>query len=138
MAHILEYIAKHLSFLFDKPMFCRFVDSSVDADGRAAQVVLESESLRLVITYERGQGILEFKPRLGGDQWYSPGVIMGLLTGRLPQSEVLDSEWGEFLRVGLPEIEMRMREPESARYTVAALDEQIRARTTKFFGWPPG
>lgn len=134
MVEILLYLARHCSFLF-RPGWFRFVDSRVDKSfGGDAYVVLESTTLRLRFTRDRGQLILEFQPLDGrATEWFSPGLLRGLLVGDRGGSEVLNEEWAAFLATSLEELERRLRGPERDA-TLHALRQQARLRAKQLFG----
>jgi hypothetical protein len=128
------YLATQLQFLF-RPGGYRFVDSIVSTSGGDAMVVLESAILRLQLTRDRSQLLLTFQPLRGKrSQWFSPGLLRGLMTGERPRSEVLDEEWARFLKVALPELEKRLGDPVQGAQTLNELRVQARLRAKELFG----
>ncbi|MCH9646791.1 MAG: hypothetical protein K0U98_01055 [Deltaproteobacteria bacterium] len=135
MVEILLYLATHCGFLF-RPGGFRLVDSRVDqSSGGDAFVRLESESTRLCFTLDRGQLLLSFQG-VGGDpkEWFSLGLLRGVLTGHRGGSEVLDAAWAEFLESSLEELERRFSHPELTQDTVKSLEKQGRLRAKELFG----
>ncbi len=135
MTEILIYLATHLAFLFEPDRF-RFVDSRVDSSfGGDALVVLESEALRVRIIWDRAQLLLSFQPREGrSNEWFSPGLLRGLLQGDRGGSEVLDADWAGFLSSAIPELESRLGEPISEAETLTELRRQAKLRSKELFG----
>jgi hypothetical protein len=89
MAELLIFLATKCVFLFS-PDGYRFVDSRVGRGSRDnATVVLESSSLRMEFFRDREQLLLRFQPVAGpARDWFSLGLVQGLLTGVRPKSEV--------------------------------------------------
>lgn len=135
MTEILIYLATHMTFLFEPGGF-RFVDSRVDPSfGGDAVVVLESEILRIRITWDRAQLLLSIHPLEGrSNEWFSPGLLRGLLQGDRGGSEVLDADWAAFLSAAIPELESRLDEPTSEAETLAELRRQAQLRSKELFG----
>jgi hypothetical protein len=134
MTEILRYLADHCAFLF-RPGWFRFVDSRVDESfGGDAGVVLESRTLRLVFVRDRGQLLLEFQLINGASgEWFSPGLLRGVLLGDRGGSEVLDAQWALFLAESLDELEKRLGDPGTAQTTVDSLREQAELRAQELF-----
>jgi hypothetical protein len=134
MVEILLYLARHCAFLF-RPGWFRFVDSRVDESfGGDAYVILESKTLRLQFTWDRGQLLLCFQPIDGSTtEWFSPGLLRGLLVGDRGGSEVLNEEWASFLATSVEELERRTGGPERDA-TLQALRRQARSRAKELFG----
>jgi len=135
VVELLKYLASHLAFLFS-PDGYRIVDSQVSSSfGGDAMIVLESLLVRLLLTWDRGQLLMTFQPTQGRpSEWFSPGLLQGLLVGERPRSEVLDDRWGEFLASGLPELERRLKDPDEAERTITELRQQARLRARELFG----
>jgi hypothetical protein len=134
MVEILLYLVGHCSFLF-RPGWFRFVDSRVgESFAGDAYVVLESSTLRLRFTRDRGQLILEFQPVDGrASEWFSPGLLRGLLVGDRGGSELLNEDWATFLATSVEEFERRIGGPERDA-TLQALRKQARSRAKELFG----
>jgi hypothetical protein len=130
MAEILLYLARNCTFLF-RPGWLRFVDSRVDESfGGDAYVVLESTTLRLRFTRDRGQLLLSFQAIEGrASEWFSPGLLRSLLMGDRGGSEVLNEEWAAFLGTSLDELERRQREA-----TLQGLHQAAKSRAKELFG----
>ena len=135
MVELLKYLASHLAFLFS-PDGYRIVDSQVSPSfGGDAMIVLESSLVRMRLTWDRAQLLMEFQPINGRpSEWFSPGLLHGLLTGERPSSEVLDRRWAKFLASGLPELERRLKDPDEAERTITELRQQARLRARELFG----
>lgn len=113
MVEILHYLAKYCGFLFG-PNGYHIVGSSVsEGSSGDAAVVLESEVLRLQFSRDRGQLLFMCQPidtSLGKPhEWYSQGLLRGLLMGERGGTEVLDEQWALFLESALPDLERRLR-----------------------------
>ena len=135
MVEILLFLAIHCGFLFSRDRF-RFVDSAVhESFGGDAYVVLESRHLRLQFTRDRAQLLLTFQPVSGkASEWFSLGLLRGLLLGDRGGSEVLNDEWAMFLRDSIGELEARLSDPQQAKATVEGLRREARARAKELFG----
>jgi hypothetical protein len=133
VAEILRFLADQCAFLFGPNGF-RFVDSQEHAKGTAV-AILESAVVRLRFERERGELVLSFQPIHGKHgEWFSPGLLRGLLVGNRGGSEVLDVEWARFLEGALPELETRLANPDTADETIALLRDQARQRAKDLFG----
>jgi hypothetical protein len=134
VVEILLYLGRHCAFLF-RPRWFRFVDSRVDESfGGDAYVILESRTLRLRFTRDRGQLLLSFQPLDGrASEWFSPGLLRALFVGDRGGSEVLDEEWAAFLATSLDELERRLGGPERDA-TIEGLRRAARARAKELFG----
>jgi hypothetical protein len=131
---LLMFIARYLGFLFEGAGY-RFTDSQANTADGDAMVVLESPLLRIRLTRDRSQLLLSFQPINGKPaEWFSPGLIRGLLTGERPQSEVLDQEWAMYLASVWPTLEARFANQELAVEAAAELREQARIRANQLFG----
>lgn len=98
-------------------------------------VVLESSLLRIHITRDRAQILLSFQPVHGKrSEWFSLGLLYGLIRGSQPDSEVLDDDWARFLESGLPDLEHRLNDPKASAATIEGLREQARIRAKALFG----
>jgi len=135
MPEILLYLATRCAFLF-APEWYRIAGSMVDASfGGNAMVTLESSVLRLCITRDRGQLLMEFQPLEGKkNEWFSPGLLRGLLEGERGGSEVLDDDWAHFLATALRDLEERLRDPVRREATLDGLRAQARLRAKELFG----
>jgi hypothetical protein len=134
MAEILLYLARNCTFLF-RPGWLRFVDSRVDESfGGDAYVVLESTTLRLRFTRDRGQLLLSFQAIEGrASEWFSPGLLRSLLMGDRGGSEVLNEEWAAFLGTSLDELERRLNGPQREA-TLQGLHQAAKSRAKELFG----
>lgn len=134
MPELLIFIATHFPYLFKSPGY-RIVDSDVSESFGNALLILESGDLRLRFTRDKSQLLFEFQP-IGGprSEWFSQGLLKGLLTGDRGGSEVLTPGWAEFLRDGLPTIESRLGDPDLRGETLDGLRHQARIRAKELFG----
>jgi hypothetical protein len=135
MVQILLYLATQCAFLF-RPGGFRFVDSRVDESfGGDAMVVLESSTTRLRFTRDRAQLLMTFQPITGKPkEWFSLGLLRGLLTGDRGGTEVLDEVWADFLRSSLGELEARLADPQRADELIKGLRIQGKLRAKELFG----
>jgi hypothetical protein len=135
MVQILQYLARHCAFLF-RPGGFRFVDSRVDESfGGDAMIVLESSTTRLRFTWDRAQLLLTFQPITGKPgEWFSLGLLRGLLLGDRGGSEILDEEWADFFRSSLGELETRLSDPQRADELINGLRTQAKLRAKELFG----
>lgn len=134
MPELLIFIATHFAYLF-RPTGYRIVDSDFSESFGNALLVLESGELRLRFTRDKRQMLLEFQPIDGSrNEWFSQGLLKGLLTGDRGGSEVLTPEWAEFLGDGLPALESRLAHPELHDETLDGLRHQARLRAKELFG----
>lgn len=135
MGELLVFLGTRCSFLFTPGSF-RLVDSELtDEFGGNARVVLESRSLRLRFSSDRGQLLLELQPLDGKrDEWFSPGLLRGWLEGELGSSEVLDDEWAAFLATALPALEARLENSTERDGVLEELRGQARRRAKLLFG----
>lgn len=135
MVQILLYLATHCAFLF-RPGSFRFVDSRVDESfGGDAMVVLVSSTTRLRFTRDRAQLLMTFQPITGKPaEWFSLGLLRGLLTGDRGGSEVLDEVWADFLQSSLGELESRLADPREADELIKGLRIQGKLRAKELFG----
>jgi hypothetical protein len=132
---LLRFLVTRFGYLFEPGRY-RFVDSTSGRSfGGDAMVLLESETLRLRFTRDRSQLLLEFQPIQGRkNEWFSPGLLRGLLLGDRGGSEVLSDEWASYLESALDELEVRLKNPATRDAAVAGLREQAKARAKELFG----
>lgn len=98
-------------------------------------VVLESPTTRLRFTRDRAQLLLSFQPIDGKPgEWFSLGLLRGLLQGDRGGSEVLDEGWAEFLRASLAELEARLANRKSADVLISGLRAQAKLRAKQLIG----
>ena len=98
-------------------------------------VVMESRTLRLRLTWDRGQLLLSFQPARGKrSEWFSLGLLRGLLLGDRGGSEVLSPEWAAFLRSHIGELEARLDDERTREETMVGLRAQARQRAKALFG----
>ena len=134
MPELLLYLATYCAFLFDPPGY-RIVDSETSKSFGNAMLVLESQTIRLRFTRDKSQLLVEFQALDGRrSEWFSPGLLKGLLTGATGGSEVLTPEWAHFLQEGLPILEMRLADPSQYGATLDGLRQQARLRSRELFG----
>lgn len=134
VAELLVFIATYCAYLFDQLGY-RIVNSQATGGSGNALLVLESKQLRLQFTRDRGQFLMEFQPISGSRQeWFSQGLLKGMLQGHRGGSEVLTPDWAGFLKGALPELERLLADPERHEATVAALRQQARLRAKELFG----
>lgn len=129
------FLATRCAFLF-RPGRFRFVDSAVDESfGGDAIVVLESAETRMRFTSDRSQLLMTFQPRDGKpNEWFSLGLLRGVLLGDRGGSEVLDDDWAKFLEWSIDELESRFGDVERRETTIAELREQAKRRAKDLFG----
>jgi hypothetical protein len=133
MAAILEFLLKHCPFLWEHDRY-RFVHSEVaESFGGDALLILESESLRLRFTRDRGQLLLTLQATEPGAEWFSVDLIWRMLAGEKPESAELNEEYAAFLAENLDEIERRFGRPRYER-TAAELRELELERARELFG----
>ena len=134
MVVILRFLAEHCGFLFGPGRF-RFVDSLAESAFGDAMVVLESGTLRLRFTHDRGQLLLEFQP-IGGKRtdWFSLGLLRGVLLGDRGGSEVLDPAWASFLADSLDDLDRTLADAEKAKHLIEQLKHQAGLRAKALFG----
>lgn len=134
MTELLIFLATRLQFLFEPGDF-RIVDSrAASSQGGDAMLVLESDLLRIRLTRDRGQMLMGFQPLTGRRDWFSPGLLRGLLTGSRADSEVLNDAWAKELRETLPVLIARLADSEQAEKTVKELKRQAALRAKELFG----
>lgn len=134
MELLLLFVAQHLGFLFEGGRY-RFVDSRAETPTGDAMLVLESPELRIRLTRDRSQLLMWFQPvQSEHSQWFSPGLLRGLLTGERPKSEVLNESGARFLASALPVLEDRLNDPQLASETVRELQHQANLRAKELFG----
>ncbi len=134
MTEILLYLATNCGFLFHPSGF-RFVGSAVSEGFGDAEVVLESDAVRLRFVRDRGQLLLWFQPiSWDPNDWFSLGPLRGVLFGDRGGSEVLDAASAAFLAEAIGELEARFAERTTRDATVEALREQERLRAQERFG----
>jgi hypothetical protein len=134
MVDLLLFIAKNFGFLFESGRF-RFVDSRVDGGSRgSAMVLIESPAVRLRITNHHREMLLEFQPTRGADDWFSLGLLRGVLVGSRGGSEVLDAAWAQFFAQSLDQLESDLGDPRRAPMLVQKLREQAELRADALFG----
>jgi hypothetical protein len=98
-------------------------------------VTLESRILRLRVVRDRMQLIMSFQPVAGkSSEWFSPGLLRGLLSGDQPASEVLDEGWATYLSGALPTLEERLADPGRSEDTLRELRKQAKIRSRDLFG----
>lgn len=134
MQELLIFVATHFLYLFNMQGF-RIVDSRVSRGFGNALIVLESERLRLRFTRDKSQLLLEFQPIEGrSKEWFSQGLLRGLLIGDRGGSEVLTPEWARFLEGGLHTLSDRLADPLVREPTIEGLRKQARQRAKDLFG----
>lgn len=132
MKELLRFLADHLSFLFDQDSFK--IEDSLSGSGGRAMVALVSPHLRIRVTRDRGEMLLAFQPIRGNDgEWFSLGLLRGVLTGERGGSEVLDSEWALFLEGSLDVVNARLSDPMQADELVDQLRRQAGLRAEERF-----
>ena len=134
MKELLLFLATRLAFLVEPGQF-RIVDSlSSRSQGGDALLKLESRALRIHLARDRGQILMTFQPIALDNEWFSPGLLRGLLTGARPESEGLDDAGADELRSTLPMLEDRLSDPVVAGTTVRELRRQANLRAKELFG----
>jgi hypothetical protein len=109
MTRILEFIARHMGYLWVGARY-QIVGSQLGTTfGTDAVLLVESDGLRLRFVSDRDQLFLDLQPVGSGDprHWYSIDLLRRLLQGQHETSALLDRSYAEFLRENLDEIEAR-------------------------------
>jgi hypothetical protein len=129
MTEILIFLATKCEWLF-RPGRYRFTDSRVDTSFGNAMVLLESSILRFMFERERGRLLVSFQPIRGNPRdWYSLGLLRGVVLGDRGGSEVLNDEWATFLGEYLAQLEeIFASDDERSRDMVRRLKDQKRLR----------
>ncbi|WP_141692831.1 hypothetical protein [Leifsonia xyli] len=73
-----------------------------------AVLFVESSTIRMRFTRDRGQLFLDLSPAVGdgrSDEWYSIDLVRRLFTGRPETSSVLDASYAEFVERRIEDIE---------------------------------
>lgn len=134
MIELLMFLATRLGYLLEPGRF-RIVNSeSGRSQGGDAVIDLESATLHVRLTRDRGQILMSFQPLVSSTDWFSPGLLRGLLTGERPESEVLDDAWAKELSSTLVELERRLADPDEAEPTIRELRRQAKLRAKELFG----
>lgn len=134
MSAILRFLADNCGFLFRSDRF-RFVGSRAESAPGDALVVLESNLVRLRMTNDREQLFLDFQPVRGKkSDWYSLGLLRGVLKGDRGGSEALDATWAEFLSDSLDDLEQALGDPAQSEAFLRQLKDQERLRAKALFG----
>ena len=134
MVELLIFLATRLGYLLEPGRFKIVNSESSRSQGGDALVDLESATLRLRLTRDRGQILMSFQPAASTTDWFSPGLLRGLLTGHRPKSEVLDDAWATELASTLSELERRLADPDEAASTVRDLRKKAKLRAKELFG----
>lgn len=125
MVELLSYLIEYCGFIFVSGRF-RFVDSMASSAHGNAMIVLESPTLRLRFTRDRGKLFLDVQPVYGPrSPWFPLGLLRRALTGESGGAEVLNPEWAAFLQRSLDELERQFGDTElSARLIMQLKHEQ--------------
>ncbi|MCP4305768.1 MAG: hypothetical protein GY788_13035 [bacterium] len=134
MIELLMFLATRLGYLLEPGRFKIINSLSSRSQGGDALIDLESATLRMRLTHDRGQILMSFQPLASSADWFSPGLLRGLLTGERPKSEVLDDAWAKELNTTLAELERRLADPDEAEPTVRELRRQAKLRAKELFG----
>ena len=119
----------------------RVVHSRYDPGSFGNAVVeLESDALRVRVTRDRGQLLVDLAPRAGGE-WFDEAIILQLVGAGETARELAAAEWralapsASALRRHLSEIVDRFR-PDQWAQTRAELKALQARRARELFGWP--
>ncbi|MGD2092869.1 MAG: hypothetical protein PVH61_42295 [Candidatus Aminicenantes bacterium] len=134
MKVILTFILNHCLYLFEKYGF-RFVDSLYSKSfGGDAYVTLESESMRMIFTYDRAQLLLEFSSKKKKkSNLYSIDLISQFITGKVEYSALLDARYARFLLENMEKIVDAFSE-ENFEQTLTELNKLEKQRSKRMFG----
>lgn len=106
---ILDYLARHLPFLWRHGRF-QITDSRSDrSNGGDGLLTVESPDLRIRFTCDRRQLMADVQPSRDHAEWYSIDLLRRLWTGHAESSAVLDASYAAFLRDNLSAIEGLVR-----------------------------
>jgi hypothetical protein len=134
MSELLIFLATKLAFLLEPGRFRIVSSESSRSQGGDALVEMVSDTLRVCLTRDRSQLLMRFQPLSFKTEWFSPGLLRGMLTGKLPSSEVLDDAWAIELQSTLSELERRLADPDEAEVTIRELRRQAKLRRKELFG----
>jgi hypothetical protein len=82
-----------------------------------------------------GKLLLDFQPIRGKrSDWFSLGLLRGVLLGVRDGSEVLDPVWATFLADSLGVLEQTLADPEKSQHLIEQLEQQARLRAKALFG----
>ena len=134
MKVILTFILNHCLYLFEKYGF-RFVDSLYsNSFGGDAYVTLESDSMKMLFTYDRAQLLLEFaSTKTKKLRWYSIDIISQFITGKVEYSALLDDRYARFLANNMEKIVNAFSE-ENIERTLTELNKLAKETTKRMFG----
>ena len=136
MAYLLRFLADHLSCLFEPPEEgagrYRIVNSEALWSNGSAWIDLESDVLRIGITRDRSDLIIDFRPAKAPDaRRWNVDLVMRLLTGE-PEHAGTPDEDAAFVCENLEEIERRFH-PENLPATEAELGRLQKVVTKELF-----
>lgn len=134
MVELLIFLATKLAYLLEPGRFRIVGSESGRSQGGDALLELVSDTLRVRLTRDRGQILMSFQPLSSTNDWFSPGLLRGMLTGEHPKSEVLDDSWAIELRSTLSELERWLADPSEAEVTIRELRRQGKLRADELFG----
>jgi hypothetical protein len=97
-------------------------------------VVLEARALRLRYTWDRGQLLLSVQHMRGKPQdWFSLGLLRGVLLGDRGGSGVLSPEWALSFSINSGSLRRVSMTSNGAEETLAGLRTQARRRAKDLF-----
>jgi hypothetical protein len=134
MRELLLFLATKLAYLVEPGRFRIVGSESGRSQGGDALLLLESGLIRMRLTRDRGQILMDFQPSSLKNDWFSPGLLQGLLTGERPASEVLDDQWAAELDEALRELERRLGDADKHEATIVGLRQQAKLRAKELFG----
>lgn len=141
MEQILQFIVKNMSFLWSDYKY-RITHSDVaNHMGGWAEVYVESESLRLIFTFERSQLLLEVVSLFDEERSRNPielvcdflGAEPALTDGRGPATPFQRGAYSDFLRTNFTTIE-EMYSEANWNQTVVALNDFVKLRHGRKLG----
>ena len=138
MKTLLEFIIKHIEFLYLNPSY-RFTDSNnrglADID---ASIALTGERLTWTITNDRGQILFAVAPipNVNADNWFWLALIRQYLDGGDDTGAGSPVEQANWLSNNLSRVEQLFTDESTAARSCEELVALRRANSYKNFGWP--
>ena len=131
MNELLEYLIRHLSFLYNE-QGARFVNS--ETHGADALVELELKDIRLRLVRDRGQLFLDFQSVASSSlEWFSVDVVYQLVKKHPGDQSELDDRYVKFVHHHLAEISAAFS-PANWESTERHLHQYERERAKRMFG----
>lgn len=88
MVELLIFLATKLDYLLEPGRFRIVGSESGRSQGGDALLELVSNTLRVRLTRDRGQILMSFQPLSSTNDWFSPGLLRGMLTGERATGEL--------------------------------------------------